>query len=71
VPEVSIPGPVTTQPSGTQDVRVTNPQPAPVIYFTQHVQTGADPAQIRAETEAALSSKLDALSRGAFSDGAN
>jgi TP901 family phage tail tape measure protein len=70
VPEVSIPGPVTTQPSGTQDVRVTNPMPAPVINLTINAQTN-DPHAIAAAAEAALSAKLNALSRGAFSDGAN
>jgi TP901 family phage tail tape measure protein len=68
VPEVSIPAPVTTQPSGVQDVRVTNPPPAPNVYVTVHAQTNADPGQIAAATEAALSAKLNALSRGSFSD---
>lgn len=71
VPEVSIPAPVTTQPSGTQDVRVTNPVPAPVINITVNAQTNADAGQIAAATERALSDRLNALSRGAYSDGAN
>jgi len=69
VPEVSIPSPVTTQPSGTQDVRVTNPQPAPNI--TVHVTATQDPQAIAAAAVAAISAKWNALSRGAFSDGAN
>lgn len=68
IPEVTIPGPVTTQPSGVQDVRVTNPPPAPNVYVTVHAQTNADPGQIAAATEAALSAKLNALSRGAYTD---
>lgn len=70
-PDVSIPNPVTTQPRGTQDVRITNPMPAPVINVTVHAQTNADPGQIAATTERALSYKLNALSNGAYSDGAN
>lgn len=70
-PDVSIPNPVTTQPSGTQDVRITNPMPAPVINVTVHAQTNADPGQIAAATERALSDKLNSLSNGAYSDGAN
>jgi TP901 family phage tail tape measure protein len=70
VPEVAIPGPVTTQPSGTQDVRVTNPQPAPVINVTVNAQ-GSDPKAIADATAAAISARLNALSRGAYSDGAN
>ncbi|HEV2504390.1 MAG TPA: phage tail tape measure protein [Mesorhizobium sp.] len=70
VPEVSIPAPVTTQPSGTQDVRVTNPQPAPNINVTVHAQSN-DPQAIAAAAVSAISAKLSALSRGAYSDGAN
>lgn len=69
VPEISIPGPVTTQPSGTQDVRITNPQPAPNI--TVHVTATQDPQAIAAAAVAAISAKWNALSNGAFSDGSN
>lgn len=69
IPEVTIPAPVTTQPSGTQDVRVTNPQPAP--HITVHVTATQDPQAIAAAAVAAISAKWSALSRGAFSDGAN
>jgi hypothetical protein len=69
IPEVSIPSPVTTQPSGTQDVRVTNPQPAPNI--TVNVTATQDPQAIAAAAVAAISAKLNALSSGAYSDGAN
>jgi hypothetical protein len=70
VPEVSIPGPITTQPSGTQDVRVTNPTPAPVVNITVNAQTN-DPQGIVAAVEKWASDKLNALSRSAYSDGAN
>lgn len=69
VPEISIPGPVTTQPSGTQDVRVTNPQPAPNI--TVNITATQDAQAIAAAAVAAISAKWNALSRGAYSDGAN
>ncbi|QDC00377.1 phage tail tape measure protein [Mesorhizobium sp. 8] len=70
VPEVSIPAPVTTTPSGTQDVRVTNPMPAPV--FNISISAPASDAKAMADAAvAALSAKWNALSRGAFSDGAN
>lgn len=39
--------------------------------FTIHAAPGQSPEQIAAEVERALSAKLNALSRGAFSDGAN
>lgn len=38
VPEVSIPAPVVTQPTGVQDVRITNPAPHPNI--TVHINMG-------------------------------
>lgn len=70
IPEVTIPAPVTTQPSGVQDVRVMNPPPAPNVNITIHAQTN-DPQAIAGAVENALSQKLNALSRGAYSDGAN
>jgi TP901 family phage tail tape measure protein len=69
IPQIAIPGTVTTQPSGTQDVRITNPQPAPNI--TVHVTATQDPQAIAAAAVAAISAKWNALSRGSFSDGAN
>ncbi|WP_035830485.1 phage tail tape measure protein [Kaistia adipata] len=69
VPEISIPAPVTTQPSGTQDVRVTNPQPAPNI--TVNVTAAPDPQATAMRVLSELSTKFGALSRGAYSDGAN
>lgn len=39
--------------------------------FTIHAAPGQSPEQIAAEVERVLSAKLNALSRGAFSDGAN
>lgn len=71
MPPVAISGPVTTQPSGTQDVRVTNPMPAPIVHITVHAQTNADPGQIAGSIDQALSARLNALSRSAYSDGAN
>lgn len=70
VPDVSISAPVTTQPSGVQDVRITNPPPAPNISVTVHAQSN-DPQAIAAATVSAISAKLSAFSRGAYSDGAN
>lgn len=71
VPDVSIPAPVTIQPSGTQDVRVTNPMPAPIINITLNATTNASPADILATVKSGLSAELNAMSRGAYSDGAN
>lgn len=68
-PPVSIAAPVQTVPSGTQDVRVTNPQPAPVVHVTVHAQTNASPAEIGAAVGSAISAKLQAASNGAYSDG--
>jgi hypothetical protein len=70
VPEISIPGPVMTQPNGTQDVRITNPQPAPVFNVTINAPTN-DPKAIADAAVSALSAKWNALSNGAFSDGGN
>lgn len=70
VPEVSIPGPVTTQPSGTQDVRVTNPMPAPNINMTFHVQTN-DPRALIDAAKQSLSKELTGLYNGAYLDGSN
>ena len=70
-PSISVPNPVQTTPSGTQDVRVVNPMPAPVVNITINAQTNASAGEIATATERALSAKLDALSQGAYSDGAN
>jgi TP901 family phage tail tape measure protein len=69
VPEISIPNPVTTQPSGTQDVRVTNPQPAPNI--TVNVTAAPDPYATAMKVLSELSSNFRALSGGAYGDGGN
>lgn len=69
-PSVSITTPVQTMPSGTQDVRVTNPQPPQINnYITLHAQTGATAAELRGEMERLLMGKITAASNGAFSDG--
>jgi hypothetical protein len=62
---------VVTQPSGVQRVTITNPMPAPIVNITVNAQTNADPHQIARATERALSDRLNELSRGAYSDGAN
>ncbi len=63
---VTVNGAVATQPSGTQDVRVTNPTPvvAPV-NVTVNVKTQADPAAIGAATGAATQRAI----RNAYQDG--
>lgn len=69
-PSVSITTPVQTMPSGTQDVRVINPQPPQINnYITLHAQTGATAAELRGEMERLLMGKITAASNGAFSDG--
>jgi len=69
-PSVSITNPVQTMPSGTQDVRVVNPQPPQINnYITLHAQTGATPAELRSEMERLLMGKITSASNGAFSDG--
>jgi TP901 family phage tail tape measure protein len=70
-PAVSVTGPVQTQPSGVQDVRVTNPPPVPNISVSVQVQSNASPQEIGNATAAALSSKLHEMSSGSYSDGAN
>jgi TP901 family phage tail tape measure protein len=60
---------VTTQPTGIQSVRVTNPMPAPIINVTVHATTNANPHEIAGAVERSLSSKLAAMSGGAYSDG--
>ncbi|MBN7778930.1 phage tail tape measure protein [Nitratireductor aquimarinus] len=69
--EVSIAGPVETQPLGVQEVRVTNPAPAPNVSISVQVQTNADPDAIARATELAFSRKYSEIAAGAFSDGAN
>lgn len=69
--EVTVAVPVTTQPSGVQDVRIMNPMPAPVVNITINAQTNASAGEIATATERALSARLDALSQGSYSDGAN
>lgn len=68
-PPVSIAAPVQTVPSGTQDVRVTNPPPAPQISVVVNAQTNASPSEIGAAVGNAISAKLQAASNGAYSDG--
>ena len=68
-PPVSIATPVQTVPSGTQDVRVTNPPPAPQISVVVHAQTNASPSEIGSAVGNAISAKLQAASNGAYSDG--
>lgn len=69
-PSVSVVTPVQTMPSGTQDVRVTNPQPPQINnYITLNAQTGATAAELRGEMERLLMGKITAASNGAFSDG--
>lgn len=68
-PSVSVATPVQTLPSGTQDVRVTNPQPAPVVTVHMNVQTGASPEQIASQTAQAVAAQFRAASGGAYSDG--
>ncbi|WP_114215480.1 phage tail tape measure protein [Ochrobactrum sp. 3-3] len=68
-PSVSVATPVQTMPSGTQDVRVTNPQPAPVVTVHMNVQTGASPEQIASQTAQAVAAQFRAASGGAYSDG--
>lgn len=69
-PSVSISNPVQTMPSGTQDVRVTNPQPPQINnYITLNAQTGATAAELRGEMERLLVGKITSASNGAFSDG--
>ena len=69
-PSVSITNPVQTMPSGTQDVRVTNPQPPQINnYITLNAQTGATAAELRGEMERLLVGKITSASNGAFSDG--
>lgn len=69
--EVSVAGPVETQPRGVQEVRVTNPAPAPNVSISVQVQTNADPDAIARATELAFSRKYSEIAAGAFSDGAN
>lgn len=68
-PPVMVAGPVTTQPSGIQAVRVTNPMPAPVINVTVNATTNAAPAEIAGAVKQQISAELAALSAGAYSDG--
>jgi hypothetical protein len=69
-PSVSISTPVQTMPSGTQDVRVTNPQPPQINnYITLNAQSGATAAELRGEMERLLVGKITSASNGAFSDG--
>lgn len=68
-PQVSVSTPVETRPSGVQDVRLTNPPPAPVITVHMNVQTGASPEQIASQTASAIAAQFAAASAGAYSDG--
>ncbi|ASV87728.1 phage tail tape measure protein, TP901 family, core region [Ochrobactrum quorumnocens] len=68
-PPVALAAPVQTVPSGTQDVRVTNPPPAAQISVAVNVQTNASPSEIGAAVGNAISAKLQAASNGAYSDG--
>lgn len=67
-PPVMVAGPVTTQPSGVQAVRVTNPTPAPNITINV-TSPSSDPAAIASAVKRQLSAELAALSSGAYSDG--
>lgn len=66
-PPVSIANPVETKPSGTQDVRVTNPPERPSItnHIVVHMQAGAAPADVAQE----IANRVSQASNGAFSDG--
>ncbi|TPO02195.1 phage tail tape measure protein [Mesorhizobium sp. B1-1-5] len=55
---VNVNGPVTTVPSGVQQVQVTNPSPAPVINVTVHAVTNASPAAIGSAVGGAVSGAL-------------
>lgn len=48
-PSINVASAVQTVPTGTQDVRITNPQPAPVVTVTVHATTNASPEAIGAE----------------------
>ncbi|SFJ63076.1 phage tail tape measure protein [Aerobium aerolatum] len=60
---------VQTRPTGTQQVRVVNPMPAPVINVTVNASTNADPRQIASATRDAISAELASLMNGSYSDG--
>lgn len=64
---------VITQPTGVQEVRVTNQPPIlrPIVNVTVNAPPNADKHQMAALVGQALSDQLNALSRGSFSDGAN
>ncbi len=68
-PSVSVASAVETRPSGVQDVRLTNPPPAPVVTIHMNVQTGASPEQIASQTAQAVAAQFRSASNGAFSDG--
>lgn len=68
-PAVSIASAVQTVPSGTQDVRVTNPSVPSNIQVVVHAMTNALPAEVGAAVATAISAKLQAASNGAYSDG--
>jgi hypothetical protein len=68
-PPVTVASAVQTVPSGTQDVRVTNPPAPSNIQVVVHAITNALPAEIGAAVANAISAKLQAASNGAYSDG--
>lgn len=68
-PPVTVATPVTTVPSGTQEVRVTNPQPAPVVTIHMNVKTGASPEEIASQAAQAVAAQFRTASGGAYSDG--
>lgn len=68
-PPVTVASAVQTVPSGTQDVRVTNPPAPSNIQVVVHAMTNALPAEIGAAVATAISAKLQAASNGAYSDG--
>ncbi|MCL7999175.1 hypothetical protein M8994_13060 [Brucella sp. 21LCYQ03] len=68
-PPVTVATPVTTVPSGTQEVRVTNPQPAPVINITVNATTNASPQEVANQTMGVFASQYRAATGGAYSDG--
>lgn len=68
-PSVAVATPVETRPSGVQDVRLTNPIPAPVVNLTINTMTNASPQDIGAQAARAVADAFTKASNGAYSDG--
>ena len=68
-PPVSVATPVETRPSGVQDVRLTNPIPAPVVNLTINTMTNASPQDIGAQAARVVADAFAKASNGAYSDG--